>query len=937
MGTHMLDAAVAPSVDPTGAGTGARISIDAQPDAFGAGVARAREGMGQAIGQIGASAFKVADFYSQVAGDDAYNNLQDHATKLLHGDPTRPRMGPDGQPVMGPDGKPAPDTGFLGLKGEDASRAWPDVQKNLDAKMKEIRSGLTTPEQQLKFDQDSRRLRSMVLEKIGAHADSQFNVYATSTASAAATNALNSIGLNADDPMMVDYQTEQLRHAYAKQAQLSGGGKEAIDEATARADRDALSARVQMIAVKDPARAQKLLDDNKDTAGPDYPKLSDHLRSRADEAIGNGAADRALGSAKSSLPTFAQAAPGANGIGLTNTPYRGPLDKPAGPGHVAPMDHYAFLKSKGATDNEALMLTGAAASESNLRPTARHDPDKQTGVYAGYGMYGHNTGRLDLRGKGWQDQATAALTELRSRPEGAMVNAAKTPQQLADAQMHFEQPMNYTRGNPRAGLNYTGRYNTISYFAQMANGSMPTGSGPGGVYGGEGGQMRVMPGYLSGSNPGGGQPSLADRPAAAPPTLQTGAIAEGNLRASAYAAVMADPSLNDNQRQHALARVNQTIQSEMIANEADTKARQINKETAIHDYLGVAQQIKDPADAEKLVAAIRADHRLVGESAFSLEQTVRSTLGMENTAGYGRGWAKAFERIVAQDGDPAKLADPDEVLRMEQRGEITGKGARDLISKMREMRQPDQAAVHTSSSAFIAEANKRLSFDQETSNIPGFKPFSDSDGRTAFNTIFISKWERGLAEAQKKGAVWQYLTRENFEKTVAGIRDPRQMAVDRVAAENESINQGVAEGKEFKDTIPQPPLTVEPDKWAAAIADTPAAWNGRPMTHYAWGQILESLAKDPSKENVAKWRSVPSLKPFGIDFDKAIGLLGVNKGATPGQFAGEVEKGRPFTPETLQERQDKQAAKRRAETWGGIKDAVIDNFTKPGRAMTVWD
>jgi len=175
-------------------------------------------------------------------------------------------------------------------------------------------------------------------------------------------------------------------------------------------------------------------------------------------------AESLVSSLEQSAKRATGAAEGANGIGLTNTIYGKSADA-KGPGGFSAADHYAYLISKGATKNEALMLTGAAASESSFDPTVTHDGGK------GYGLYGHNLGRLDMRGKGWQEQASAALAELRSRPEGAAVNTAKTADDLAVAQMHFEQPMDYTQSNPKGGLNYTGRLNTIRNFGGLAGGS----------------------------------------------------------------------------------------------------------------------------------------------------------------------------------------------------------------------------------------------------------------------------------------------------------------------------------------------------------------------------------------------------------------------------------------------------------------------------------
>ena len=163
--------------------------------------------------------------------------------------------------------------------------------------------------------------------------------------------------------------------------------------------------------------------------------------------------------------------PEGNGLGNINISYKGSLFS-ASNGGVAPAAHYAYLKAQGATDNEALMLTGAAASESGMNPNAPHDSG------AGFGLYGHNTGRIDMRGMDWQQQASAALNELRSRPEAAMVNAAKSPGDLAKAQMFFEQPAGFSQSNPEGGHNFTGRLNTLRAFNSLTGGQALPPVGP---------------------------------------------------------------------------------------------------------------------------------------------------------------------------------------------------------------------------------------------------------------------------------------------------------------------------------------------------------------------------------------------------------------------------------------------------------------------------
>src|ERR1700761_9595297 len=93
----------------------------ASPQAFGAGIGQGEEALGQGAQVAG-------KFFGKVAADDASNNYQDFATKLLHGDPNK--TNPDG----------TPDTGYLGLKGRAALDARPGVQKQLDDYAKTVSS-----------------------------------------------------------------------------------------------------------------------------------------------------------------------------------------------------------------------------------------------------------------------------------------------------------------------------------------------------------------------------------------------------------------------------------------------------------------------------------------------------------------------------------------------------------------------------------------------------------------------------------------------------------------------------------------------------------------------------------------------------------------------------------------------------------------------------
>ncbi len=161
--------------------------------------------------------------------------------------------------------------------------------------------------------------------------------------------------------------------------------------------------------------------------------------------------------------------PPPQGYGAINVPYNRPLDA-KGPSGMSAADIYQTAIQHGASTNEALMLAGGAANESGFNANAWHDNK------TGYGLFGHKLDRLNLVGLGPEQQIVEALNEVRRMPNvEQMLQNAKSPADVAAAEMAYEAPQGYTAGHPEAGHNYTGRLHTLEYFSQMANGVL-TGS-----------------------------------------------------------------------------------------------------------------------------------------------------------------------------------------------------------------------------------------------------------------------------------------------------------------------------------------------------------------------------------------------------------------------------------------------------------------------------
>ena len=273
-----------------------------------------------------------------------------------------------------------------------------------------------------------------------------------------------------------DYQLKRLS---LRQSLIQGSvAFESQSKATkARADTEGTLTNLSQVAAADPNSYDKTRKDWESTVDtlPIDANQKALLKAEGEKTIriaaARGEAERNPGAVKTSLQGAMGISPGGptNGVGegRINHIYLGPLDSSAA-GRPSPKTMYSHLIAQGASPKEALLLTGAAASESGFNDSVSHDG----GI--GYGLFGHNNERLAALRKfagtdtpSWQQQAAFGLQELRQRPEGARVNGAKTAEDLATIQMAFEAPRGYTAATPTAGHNYTGRLNTIRRFMAL--------------------------------------------------------------------------------------------------------------------------------------------------------------------------------------------------------------------------------------------------------------------------------------------------------------------------------------------------------------------------------------------------------------------------------------------------------------------------------------
>ncbi len=264
--------------------------LDVRPDQFGAA-------MGQGLQQLGQGVEQAVKFHDQVSVDDQVNKVMSAADIIRRGDPNGVQRDAGGQPVLGPDGQPQPDLGYLGMRGEDAMHARPQVLSSIDQTIAAARANLTSPEAQLQFDQQTRRMRSGWANEVGDHAEKQSQVWGVGVQNSAADLAKQQITASPSDPEQWKHALADLVQARVRQSQLTyGNDPTAAADAARKARAEGAVTQVEALLNRDPSQAKQVLEGNRAGLDPQvYDQLVNRLRpmlagDQTDEAIRRAAA-----------------------------------------------------------------------------------------------------------------------------------------------------------------------------------------------------------------------------------------------------------------------------------------------------------------------------------------------------------------------------------------------------------------------------------------------------------------------------------------------------------------------------------------------------------------------------------------------------------------------------------------------------------------------
>lgn len=264
-----------PGVSATESTSGGFQTQRATPRAFGSDIGEGLSALGQRFEQAGdviaKGVLERQTLFNQVAADDASNKALEGANKLLYGDPDTPG-----------------DVGFYGLKGEAAMRALPDVRKKLDDLINTHRGSLQNPNQQLLFNNETRRSRLMIMDQMGRHYDSESNKYTASVYEGQKKLGEQEMarGAAVGDKDMFDAGVAKQITAATKAGVFLGLGPEATQAKINEISANAAETMAEGLMGTDPVKALKFLEANREHLPPDkFLTLKNRVETKAREQI----------------------------------------------------------------------------------------------------------------------------------------------------------------------------------------------------------------------------------------------------------------------------------------------------------------------------------------------------------------------------------------------------------------------------------------------------------------------------------------------------------------------------------------------------------------------------------------------------------------------------------------------------------------------------
>lgn len=821
--------------------------IASSPAEFGGLIGGAEQKLGaegeQAANNVTQIALAQQSRFNQITGDNAMNQFMDEGDKLTFGVPGDPNS-----------------PGLFNLKGGAALEQGPQVVTSLGKLRETIKNGLQNDAQKLQFDEQSRRYFQYKQGDISRHLSAQADVYGRAVNNATIDTAAAHAGYNYNDDEKIAHSLADAAGAATKNVGLATLGPAGtpskvnpviLENEQRKVYGEVIQRSVMGALAADPngggaLRGQQILEKFGGLIDPDLrATLTTHVKGAGEQAGVAGGIATVMGTA----PGAAFAAP---------TKPSAPIEPDAKVRAGAVRDG---LIQRGMDPDTATAFAANALHESAANPnTGTGDGGASHGLFMWNGtrlaeyhsIYGHSPDNAPLA-----EQLDFVVHEL---------NASEAParDQIAQAQGPAAKAAAISQAYLRPKDEVPEMQRRAATAVQLAGGDTGVQSGDTGVQSAAGGGQAPAGSTHVPQVFGWEQQKMAQARQYATqqfpnsPRLQKelvdgvwSEIQQTNLLQAKYNADV------EKQRREA----SQQIHSNIIMTLADDPTKFDPKVLGQKDQAG--NFILTPEQQENV---IRFAHEQMKEH------------GIDDTAPYGSGYAKAYANIFAPSDDPNKINDLNDILkRGAPGGDLSGAGVQKLAGIFTASRKnPDQLAVSRTESAMLQYAKGKLSFEQDMGPIK----IRDPKGEAIFNAQFVPKFESGLAAAAATGdpqKVWEYLKQENVDKIMQGLRSQADMAKDRLLATGQLTPADV---EKPGTPLPPPPTLrtpegkpmthIDPLGWRDALANVPVRGDAdrTPWTHAAWAKALTMLAEDPTKENMEEFDA-----RFGIQGFKAEDLL----------------------------------------------------------------
>ncbi len=741
-----------PSVAPTGAPGGDYENISASPEMFGGLTAQALQTAGQGVEHAAEAGFNVLAFQDKINADDQTNHFIKSRDSLLYGDPSKSTTGADGKPV--------PDLGYLGLTGRDASDRREDTLKALEDARLTGRNNLKSSRAQLEYDTQTRRMYADAEARMSSHAEQQWKGWAGDVNQTRANLSLNAFVRNLDTPQAGIDGQDYIRFR-EQQAQVKYGNDPAILEGVrSDAHRDLLKAETDAIAVKDPARAIKILEQHKDIAGTQYDDMYNRLRGRANQQTGNDVASESIAKSRggtlapttsasiqgvaaryginpNDLGRAVQIESGGNPRAQTGS-YKGLLQL-----SQAEFDKYKTRPDANIWNAQDNLEAGAAKMKAEGAVFERNFGHAPTGFDAymihQQGLAGYSAHLANPNAPAWQNMLSTG--EGRQKGEG-----------WARAAIWGNIPNQYkaTFGNVD---NVTSRDFIAMWQAKYGQGAGP--SAPlQAANENNGGALMPVPRPASFQVEPAFNESRGNVEAASfPPQNMAAAI-----RPAAMQHVLDDPRAQDPEvRRIAAERVEQELRREAIAEDQKAATKKGVNDEAAGKY---TTQIGDMQNSSKpdwvgIDNAINHDPNLDFRTKHELRQWVSDASGGRIERSFGPGFWDAYKQVHAPPGDPGRITDISQLYGMVRPGgPLTVAGIDKLGAEIEAKKTPAGEAESEAKKEFFKNARSHITFENEELKIP------DPGGKQRFLNFFIAANE-AYDQGKKNGKTMGQLLNSN--------------------------------------------------------------------------------------------------------------------------------------------------------------------------------